>query len=102
MSQKAETRRAGGAAAPLETSRFWTRDKREIAPNRTRAQAEREARLQFLAGLKPLFYSLDELERGAALRPFLERCGALPADFIKALGGDKFLTALRAIDGERP
>jgi hypothetical protein len=45
---------------------------------------------------------VSPLERGADLRPFLERYGALAADFIKALGVGKVLPALHAIDGERP
>jgi hypothetical protein len=56
----------------------------------------RRARLQFLAarlhalGPKPLFHFLDEVERGEPLRAHLERYAALPADFIRAHGGDQF------------
>jgi hypothetical protein len=59
------------------------------------AQARR-VRLQFLAarlhalGPKPLFHFLDEVERGEPLRAHLERYAALPADFIRAHGGDQF------------
>lgn len=54
-------------------------------------------RLQYLArrlhalGPKPLFHFLDEVERGAPLRAHLETYAELPADFIKANGGDQFM-----------
>jgi hypothetical protein len=50
-------------------------------------------------GERPLFHFLDEFERGANLRPHLERYAALPAAFIKANGGDRFVPALHVIDG---
>jgi hypothetical protein len=52
--------------------------------------------LQYLAprphalGPKPLFHFLDEIERGTPLRPHLETYAALPADFIRAYGGNQF------------
>jgi hypothetical protein len=68
------------------------------------AEGQKRLRLHFLAislhalGPKPLFHFLDEVERGADLRSHLERYAALPADFIRALGGDRFAPALRVID----
>jgi hypothetical protein len=70
--------------------------------------AGRRVRLQYLArrlhglGERPLFHFLDEVERGADLRPHLERYAALPAAFIKANGGDKFAPIVRVIDGGAP
>jgi hypothetical protein len=64
-------------------------------------------RLQHLAlrlhalGPKPLYHFLDEIARGAPLVPTLETYAALPADFIKANGGDKFAPPLFAIGGRR-
>jgi hypothetical protein len=75
-----------------------------LAVRNTRAAGRRD-RLQYLArrlhglGERPLFHFLDEFERGADLRPHLERYAALPAAFIKANGGDRFVPALHVIDG---
>jgi hypothetical protein len=79
---------------------------RAVAANKP--AAGRRVRLQYLArrlhglGERPLFHFLDEVERGADLRPHLERYAALPADFIKANGGDKFAPIVRVIDGGEP
>jgi len=43
-----------------------------------------------------------EVERGADLRSQLEKHARLPAEFIKAYGGDKFQPALHSLDGARP
>jgi hypothetical protein len=59
-------------------------------------QEARSTRLKYLArrlhalGEKPLFYFLDEMDRGADLRESLEIYAALPAGLIKAYNGDKF------------
>jgi hypothetical protein len=53
-------------------------------------------RLAYLAGRlhdlgpRPLFEFLREIEAGANLHERLERYASLPADFIAALGGDRF------------
>ena len=66
-----------------------------------------QIRLQYFAerlhrlGPRALFHFLDELQRGADLRSHLERYAALPADFIKDLGGDRFAPAPHALDGGR-
>ncbi|MDQ6868136.1 MAG: hypothetical protein M3178_06925 [Pseudomonadota bacterium] len=70
--------------------------------------AGRRVQLQYLArrlhglGERPLFHFLDEVERGADLRPHLERYAALPAAFIKANGGDKFAAIVHVVDGGEP
>ena len=57
------------------------------------SNSARSIRLQHLArrlhalGPRPLFHFLDELERGADLRARLEQYAALPADLIRAYGG---------------
>lgn len=72
------------------------------------AEEQKRLRLQFLAislhalGPKPLFHFLDEVERGADSRSQLEIYARLPAEFIKAYGGDKFQPALHSLDGARP
>jgi hypothetical protein len=79
------------------------RNPRAVAANKP--AAGRQVRLLYLArrlhglGERPLFHFLDEVERGADLRPHLERYAALPAAFIKANGGDKFAAIVRVIDG---
>jgi hypothetical protein len=73
---------------------------------RSRREAQNRLRLQFLAGRlhalgpRPLFHFLDDLERGADMWSILEVYGRLPAEFIKANGGDKFLEPF-AIRGGR-
>lgn len=62
-------------------------------------------RLQYLArrlhglGEKPVYHFLNEIERGEPLRPHLERYAALPVDFIKANGGDRFAPSIHMLDG---
>jgi hypothetical protein len=69
-------------------------------------QAQNSLRLQFQAtrlyapGPKPLFHFLDEVERGAPLRPHLERYAAFPAEFIKANRGDQFAPVIHIVDGD--
>jgi hypothetical protein len=76
-----------------------------ISQAANKSSAASRIRLQHLArrlhglGPKPLFHFLDEVERGADLRPHLERYAALPADFIKANGGDRFVPVLHIIAG---
>jgi hypothetical protein len=80
------------------------RNQRAVAANKPAAAGR--VRLQYLArrlhglGERPLFHFLDEVERGAALRPHLERYAALPAAFIKANGGDTFAPIVHVIDGQ--
>ena len=50
-------------------------------------------------GPAPLVHLLIEIDRGANLVPTLERYAALPTDFIRAMGGDRYLTPLRAVGG---
>jgi hypothetical protein len=52
-------------------------------------------------GPAPLFHLLTDLEAGKPVWPTVERYAKLDADFIKALGGDKFPPPLWAIDGVR-
>ena len=53
-------------------------------------------------GPKPLFYMLREIANGADVARTLAAYADLPADFICALGGDRFTTPLRIVDGGRP
>jgi hypothetical protein len=100
--------RAGGD--PLELSSLGGVDtnRPEVQVKSCNQAALREARLNFLAcrlhglGPKPLFYFLDEVERGEPLRLRLERYAALPANFIKIYGGDRFTPSLHCIDGGAP
>src|ERR1700730_13952686 len=104
MPQTCESRRACGAAG-LGNLSCVTADGFENKQDRTCAQAKSRARLKYRAGRlhalgpKPLFHFLNELERGADLRSHLERNAALPADFIKALGGDVILPPVHLVRG---
>src|ERR1700730_11304257 len=45
-------------------------------------------------GPSPLAHFLREIETGADIYVTLEQCAALPADFIRAYGGDRFAPSL--------
>jgi len=59
-------------------------------------QSPDNARLRFLAGRlhalgpAPLFHFLSDIETGKPIRATLEEYAALPADFVRAYGGDEF------------
>ena len=90
-------------AGPLNSSLPGGFDGHGIA----QPQAPSQARLRYLArrlhalGPKPLYHFLDEVERGAPLRPHLERYARLPADFIREHHGDQFAPP-RVIKGGSP
>jgi hypothetical protein len=50
-------------------------------------------------GPAPLFHFLDEIEHGASIPDHLERYAQIDPAFVRALGGDRFPPALRAING---
>jgi hypothetical protein len=52
-------------------------------------------------GPRPLFEFLREIEGGADIRTSLETYAALPANFIRANGGDKFLPVAFRMEGGR-
>jgi hypothetical protein len=95
MTQKHETRRAGGAAELGNAVCLAANSPKNSRIERP-PQAQNALRLRFLAtrlyalGPKPLFHFLDGVERGADLRSHLEEYATLPVDFIKANGGDLF------------
>jgi hypothetical protein len=71
----------------------------------TRANITSRLRFQRLVenlhrlGPAPLGHFIRDLESGKPLQQTLEDYAALPADFIAALGGDRFAPCLHAIDG---
>ena len=83
-------------------------DNAKIALNRLQPQAQREivARLRrqrlveclHRRGPAPLFHLLTDLDAGKPLWPTVEEYAALPADFIKVLGGDQFAPLVHVID----
>ena len=87
----------------IDGSGYFTKSPLHQASN-NHADARR-VRLQYLArrlhalGVKPLYHYLDEVERGEPLRPHLERYAVLPADFIKAHGGDQFAPSIHMLGG---
>ncbi len=52
-------------------------------------------------GEAPLAHFVSDIERGGDIDATLERYAALPAEFIVALGGDRFPPALHAFEGGR-
>lgn len=52
-------------------------------------------------GERPLYEFLREIEAGADIRTSLEAYAALPANFIRANGGDKFLPVAFGVEGGR-
>jgi hypothetical protein len=46
----------------------------------------------------PFAYLLREIEAGADVRVTLEECAALPAEFIRTLGGDRFAPAFHIVE----
>ena len=89
MTQMHETR-PFGAAGPWNSSLHCEPDDPENIQHRPARQAQNALRLRLLAtrlyalGPKPLFHFLDEVERGANLRDYLEEYSRLLADFVKA------------------
>jgi hypothetical protein len=98
MAQTRKTRRVGDAGLG-ELSCFQANDPR-IAPKPPSKQAQiaavRRLRRQRLIehlhrlGPAPLFHLLTDLDAGKPVSPTVERYAALPADFIRAYGGNKF------------
>lgn len=77
-------------------------------PVSTTSDEIERARLRYLTrrvhalGPAPLAHFFAEIEAGANLREHLEEYAALPADFIKAYGGDVILPAVHLVRGWRP
>jgi hypothetical protein len=96
----------GAAGLPGKSSFSGEGDPNNSSRPATQARdpAADRTRLQFLIrqlhrlGERPLFHFIDELERSAPLREPLEIYATLDPDFIKALGGDRFVPFF-AIDG---
>jgi hypothetical protein len=52
-------------------------------------------------GPAPFAYFLQEIEAGADVLVTLEEYAALPAEFIRALGGDRLASSIHMVDGGR-
>jgi hypothetical protein len=82
-------------------------DNRRYPTKNTAVQEQSKARLNYLArqlqalGPASLFHFLEEIDRGADLRSQLETNAALPAEFIRAYGGDEFLPAVHLVQEGR-
>jgi hypothetical protein len=106
MSIHNETGCAGNAADLENTSSQVDAYNKNLRHKPVAPQALSDVRLRFLAGRlhelgpKPLYYFLREIERGAELRPHLERYAALPAEFIAACGGDRFEPTASLVRGD--
>ncbi|PNE11978.1 MAG: hypothetical protein CR217_05655 [Beijerinckiaceae bacterium] len=86
---------------PLELSFPSGIDNQANSRNRAAAQAQiSRVRRQRLVenlhrlGPAPLFHLLTDLGAGKPVWPTVERYAALPADFIRAYGGDRFPVAV--------
>ena len=97
---------AGGAATRAQGMSFEG-DNPSHSPAKSRLQvnfgvARRRLLISRLhrLGPAPLFHLLTDLDTGKPVWPTVDKYAALPADFIKAYGGDKF-PAPFAIDGWR-
>jgi hypothetical protein len=106
MMADSETAKAAPAIAGSDLrndERFGGRLQRNNTTTRKRWEAARRLRLQILAarlhrlGPAPLYHFLREIESGASLRAALEDYARLPADFVKAYGGDRFAPGLWAV-----
>ena len=95
------------APAQENLSRAPTAARRQVQGRRDAAAAmlRRQRLVERLhrLGPSPLGHFIREVEKatGADVTARLERYAALPADFVRANGGDKFPAPLWAIDGGR-
>jgi hypothetical protein len=85
--------------ARMAHNRFQTQARREIA---ARLRRQRHVEHLHRLGPSPLGHFITEIERGADIDASLEAYAKLDADFIKALGGDRFAPSLHCIDGGEP
>jgi hypothetical protein len=72
------------------------------AQAQSRLRRQRSVERVHRLGPAPLFHLLTDLDAGKPVWPTVERYAALPADFIRANGGDKFAPIVRVIDGGAP
>jgi hypothetical protein len=101
--------RAGGAAGSGNCHRRLASDNRASPPKSVLNQEQscawlrRQHHVEHLhrLGPSPLGHFIKDIEKGADIDATLEAYAKLDADFIKALGGDKFVPSLFAIGGGR-
>jgi hypothetical protein len=101
--------RVWGAAGPFDASDLGTTNSAKFTKLAHKSQANsRVARRRLLVtklhrlGPASLSHFINNIERGEHIAETLERYAALPADFIRAYGGDRFPPALLCIDGGGP
>ncbi len=92
-----QTRHAGGAAGFGNVNRRAADDIRDNSLSNVKFQRF----VENLHALGPgvLAYFIREVTAGADVCTLLETYAALPADFIRAYGGDRFTPTFHAIDG---
>jgi hypothetical protein len=83
------------AIDPRDSGKFPPRQAQIVRRQRT---VERVHRL----GPAPLFHLLTDLDAGKPVWPTVARYAELPADFIQANGGDRFVPFLHVIRGGGP
>jgi len=108
MTQKSETQ--PGAAGLANLSLLGDFDNREINPNphtnQVQSSGARRPRRRYLVaklhalGPAPLAHFVAEIEAGADINATLEQYARLPADFVRAYGGNEFAAPF-IIDGGR-
>jgi hypothetical protein len=78
------------------------RSKKQINQQvQNRLRRQRSVECVHRLGPAPLFHLLTDLDSGKPVWPTVECYAALPADFIRANGGDRFAPSLWPIDGGR-
>jgi hypothetical protein len=103
-----ETRSARPRGRVPKTSLLGGVDGPPNSPNSAPAQAkiarlrrQRHVEHCHRLGPAPLFHLLTELDEGKPVWPTVARCAGLPADLIRAYGGDQFAPATHVIEGRR-
>lgn len=103
MPQTNETRRAVSAAGLGNVDLRAAKDVQESTSSPSNKQAHSRVRRQYLVGRvhelgpSPLFHFISDVERGGDVAELLEQYAALPADFIRSLGGDRFAPSVHKI-----
>lgn len=92
---------------PPTKASCWVADGPVNPTNQAARQAQKLRRQRQVChlwhlGEAPLYNLLTDLDAGKPVWPAVEEYAALPADFIKALGGDRFAPVVHVIDEDGP
>jgi hypothetical protein len=101
LSMTENAKPAIGADGGLRDLSSSDADSHSIALTRRAPQVKSRARLRRQRHVEHLQHFIKDIEKGADIDATLEAYAKLDADFIKALGGDRFAPSLHCIDGGR-